>query len=112
WVVVVPLPVVRMSTHQPPLKSPAACWVSSTTQRFHVPLGLLPLKVDSIVEPEGVGAGGSQTSGLSPAMSVSLIGRHVPEVISELAGSWFAAWSSKVRSACTTAPDETSLLPP
>lgn len=52
-------PVVWMSTHHPPRKSLAACGMSSTTQRFHVPLGLMPLNAARVAEC-GVGAGEGQ----------------------------------------------------
>jgi len=76
-VVVPPPPVVRMSMHQPPRMSNGAWVVSSTAQRFQVPFGLRPLKVDSVVELEGVGAGASQesTGWASPTSLSSSTGR-------------------------------------
>jgi hypothetical protein len=115
--VVPPPPVVRMSTHQPPLMLIEDWFWSSTIQRLHVPLGSVPLKVARLVELVGAGAGAAHTSvskpGWGPTSSSSSTGRYVPDTSGPVsAGSWLAAWSSKVRSASTTGPEVTSLLPP
>jgi hypothetical protein len=112
---VVPLPVVRMSMHQPPLMSTVDWPWSSVTHRFHVPLGLSPLKVESVEEPEGVGAGGTKASSSEVCWSTSLsssTGRKVPLSRWVSAGTGLAAWSSKVTSAAFTGPDEVLLSPP
>ena len=48
-------------THQPE-RLPAPGANSSSTQRFHVPLGLVPTKTDSALPPVGTGAGAGKTS--------------------------------------------------
>ncbi len=67
----VPPPVVRMSMHQPVKLEPARL-VSSTTHRFQVPFGSIPLKSLRLVELDGVGAGaGHESSGLCSRTSWS-----------------------------------------
>jgi hypothetical protein len=70
-VVVEPEVAVVMFRHQPPLMLVIARALSSTTYRFHVPLGLPPLNVESEVDPEWVGPLGKTSMGASSSSSFS-----------------------------------------
>ena len=51
-----------MAIVHPPVMAPRLPAPSSTTYRFQVPLGLVPLKADSSAPPGAAGAGAGQTS--------------------------------------------------
>jgi hypothetical protein len=57
-------PTVVTVRVQPPTIWPRPVIVSSTRYRLHVPLGLVPLKIDSAEPPKGAGAGAGHVSGL------------------------------------------------
>ncbi len=84
---------LRIRRHQPPWIEPASPVASSNTHRLQVPLPPAPLNVDSAVAELSAGAGAGRFSVDSSAIRV---GRKVPEV-SEVADTWLAASSSKVR---------------
>src|SRR6267143_2514603 len=73
-----PAPVVMFRVH-PPLMLPTSPAASSKTQRFQVPLALVPLKAESAEAPPagGAGAGAGQVSG-SGATPTRLVGLNVP----------------------------------
>ena len=55
-------PLVVIVMVQPPATCPVSPAASSTRYRLHVPLGLVPLKIESITLPEGTGAGAGHVS--------------------------------------------------
>jgi len=69
--------------------------VSSTTNKFQVPFGSVPLKVEraagALELPTGAGLGNSKVN-----VGNCRVGLNVPEVSIESIGSEFAARSSKV----------------
>src|SRR5262245_13521752 len=67
---------------------------SSTTKRFHTPLGLVALNVARVVALDGAGAGAGNVSG--PLESTRLVGWNVPVPSAPVAGSWLLAASSNV----------------
>src|SRR5262245_979288 len=95
--------MVTRSRHHPLMLPPSGLnW--SSTHRFHVPFGLLPVKTESADPPSGTGAGAGQTSPVP-----TLVGLNVPETSGPASGMDDAAESASTRFTPVTAvPPPTS----